>query len=143
MNVFSNSLFCTPELGLIKFYLKQAAEKSTLTCLKDIDKSECRKLVFEFIVPAVQQSVKDCSNVGNWRDEKDYVLLKIHGWFFMSWMMTKFGITPEMFLPIGTGFYLEILRMCQFEKYFTQVLYLYISVCVLYLQCVSPPPPPC
>ena len=122
MNGFNSSLFCTPELGLIKFYLKQAVEKSSLKSLKEIDYSESQKLVFEFVVPAVEQSIKDCSSVGNWRDEKDYVLMKIHGWFFMSWMTTKLGLTGEIFLPIGTLFYSEILRMCQFQEYLIQVL---------------------
>ena len=75
-----------------------------------------------FVVPAVEQSIKDCSSVGNWRDEKDYVLMKIHGWFFMSWMTTKLSLTGEIFLPIGTLFYSEILRMCQFQEYLIQVL---------------------
>lgn len=138
MSTFSNSLFCAPELCLVKFYLKQALEKSSLKCLKDIDESESEKLVVEFVVPAVQQSIKDCSNVGHWRDEKDYVLLKIHGWFFMSWMATRFDMTDEIFPRIATVFYLDVLRMCQFEKYLMQVLYLYISVYVLYYR--VPPP---
>ena len=130
MNGFSISLFCTPELGLIKFYLKQAVNKSSLKTLKGIDKNESQKLVSEFVVPAVEESVKDCSNVGNWEDEKDYVLIKIHGWFFMSWMTTRLGITGEIFLPIGTAFYSEILRICQFQEYLIQVLYilLYTSI---------------
>ena len=124
---FSNSLFCTPELGLIKFYLKQAVDKSSLKTLKGIDKNESEKLVSEFVVPAIEESVKDCSNVGNWKDEKDYVLIKIHGWFFMSWMTTRLGITGEIFLPIGTAFYSEILRICQFQEYLIQVLYILLS----------------
>jgi hypothetical protein len=48
MNGFNISLFCTQELGLIKFYLKQAVEKSSLKSLKEIDYSESQKLVFEF-----------------------------------------------------------------------------------------------
>ena len=128
MNGYNSSLFCTPELGLIKFYLKEAVDKSSLKCLKDIDKSVGQKLVFEFVVPAVEQCIKDCSSLGNWRDEKDYVLMKIHGWFFMSWMTTKLGLISETFLAIGTVFYSEILGMCQFQEYFIQVLYISLHV---------------
>ena len=129
MSGLRNSIFFTAELALVQFYLKQAVLKSKLKSLKDVDELESEKLVAEFVVPAVQQSVKDVSNVGNWRDEKEYVLWKTHGWFFMSWMTTKFDGGVEMFLPINTVFYLKVLALCGFEKFFIQVFHFSVYLC--------------
>ena len=120
-----NSVIFTAELTSTKFYVKQAVEKSSLKSLKHVEETESEELVAEFVVPAVQQSVKDVSNVGNWRDEADYILGKIHGWFFVSWMTTKFGDGIEM-LPVGTVFYLKVLTMCGMEKFLIQVFFYFL-----------------
>lgn len=122
MAASSNSVFCTPDLELIKFYLRQAVQKSNSKCLQNLDQTESQKLVADFIAPAVQQCVTDASTLGNWKDEKSHVLLKIHGWFFLSWMTTKLGNnSSEMVISIGTMFYLEVLRICSLEEFLIQV----------------------
>lgn len=144
MAFFSSSFFCCKELSLVKFYLQEAIENSSLKCLKALGKVECETLAVDFVAPAIEQIKNDVSNVGNWRGERDSVFLKVHGWFFMSWMTTRFGITGEMFLPISTELYLQILRVCHFEKHLIQVLfsYLLVNAVSLYnvtLICSAPP----
>ena len=135
---FCNSLFYTRNVGLIAFYLQQAVEKSTRKNLKDVDQAESEEIISNLVYPAVVQCEKEALKIGNWRYGKDDVLLQIHGWFYMSWMSTKFDSFDKVFVPIGTVFYAQVVEICHFEQYLIEVLkYLICWVLHYWFNCLE------
>ena len=124
MNFFDNSMFSIPEMTFIKFHLSKAIAKSRENSLENLDRSESRFLVGEYIVPVFEEITKDITDNGSFMEEKDYVLMRIHGWFFLSWMNSKLNCTFKTrtdFQAIGTLFYIDMITACGLEKYTIQV----------------------